>query len=157
MAKKVILAEVPVIFRNFEGREERQDGRIVNNAGARNFSVIVPEDIVDELLEEGYHLGILKPREEGDLPRHYLKVNVSYRFKEPLILRYAGMDETPLHEDTVANLDYEDVLWADVVAGPSPRRDGDGYSAYLQELRIHIEESPFAEKYAAYGAVAQTC
>ena len=154
MARKdLIIEDAEILFRNFEGREERHDGRIMNSEGSRNFHVIVPEEIVDQLIEDGWNVKPLKPREEGDPERHEIKVNVSYRYRDPDIRMYAGRRETHLTQDSVANLDYADILSADLVIHPSEylKDDGStGLSGYLTELRVRVQESPFAEKYADY-------
>lgn len=151
--KDLIIEDAEILFRNFEGREERHDGRIMNSEGSRNFHVIVPEEIVDQLIEDGWNVKALNPREEGDPERHEIKVNVSYRYRDPDIRMYAGRRETHLTQDSVANLDYADILSADLVIHPSEylKDDGStGLSGYLTELRVRVQESPFAEKYADY-------
>lgn len=149
----LIIEDAELLFKNFEGREERYEGRIMNSQGSRNFHVIVPEDIVEDLLDAGWNVKILKPRDEGDTPRHMIKVNVSYRFREPEIHMYSGRKDTLLHEDTVANLDYADIMQADVVIHPSEYTKDDGsvgLSGYCTELRVVVQESHFADKYASY-------
>lgn len=151
--RDLIIEDAELLFKNFEGREDRHEGRVMNTLGARNFHVIVPEDIVDNLIADGWNVKILQPREEGDEPRHMVKVNVSYRYREPDIRMYAGKVETIMHEDSVASLDYADIISADLVVHPSEYTKDDGsigLSGYCTELRVTVQESPFAEKYAGY-------
>lgn len=153
----LIIEDAQLMFKNFKGEEKRYEGRIMNAAGARNFNVVVPEEIVQDLIDDGWNVKIQAPREEGDEVKHTIKVNVSYKFREPDIRMYTegrnGTIETILHEDTVATLDDVRILKADIVIHPSeyPKDDGTtGLSGYCQELRVvaQVQESPFDEKYA---------
>lgn len=151
--RDLIIEDAVLMFTNFEGREERHEGRVMNAKGARNFHVIVPEDIVEQLIDDGWNVKILAPREEGDEARHMVKVNVSYRFREPDIRVYTNDREYIYHEDQVANLDYADIISADVIIHPSEYTKDDGtigLSGYCTELRVVIESSPFDKKYADY-------
>lgn len=156
MAKRedLIIENAELKFLNFEGREDRnpKTGKIMNSEGKRNFHVVVPEELVDTLTKDGWNVKELA-HEEGEPAVHTVKVNVSYRYREPVILKYEGRREIRLSEESVATLDYEDVISADLIIHPSEylKDDGStGLSGYLTELRIKVKGSPFAEKYADY-------
>ena len=126
----LIIEDAQLMFKNFKGEEKRYEGRIMNAAGARNFNVVVPEEIVDQLVDDGWNVKIQAPREDGDPVRHTVKVNISYKFREPDIRMYTegrnGLEETCLHEDTVATLDDVRIVKADVVIHPSLYTKDDG-------------------------------
>lgn len=147
----VIMEDARILFKNFEGREERKDGQIVNGAGNQNFSVELPHDLAQQMIEDGWRVGILKPSEEGGEPGYYLKVNLSYRYEDPTVLMYTKSKgvETPLDRFSVAKLDKLPIVTADVMFTPWRKDENSPISGYLKELRVLIEDSPFEEKWAS--------
>ena len=108
------ILEIPnahIFYRNFSGVEKKY-----NPAGNRNFCVEIPEDaMVDNtplyqvLLEEGWNVRLMPPRNEGDAPMHYIQVNVSYKNYPPNIWMIAGRRKTRLDEGSVDSLDYAEI------------------------------------------------
>lgn len=147
--ENLVIEDARLIFKNFTGREERSrtDGRVVNMEGTKKFGVIVPEDIVDQLVEDGWNVKILAPREEGDEPAHYLSVNISDRFFTPKITMYTKRNSVDLNMETCGQIDYADIISADVVLEPASQP---GRNPYLRDLRVVIQESRLDEKYADY-------
>jgi hypothetical protein len=64
----VLMEGVRIIFRNFAGKEGQY-----NREGDRNFGVILPDDVAQQMLADGWNVKYLKPREErcrgGERPR----------------------------------------------------------------------------------------
>lgn len=147
VGNKLYIEDAEIMFRNFSGREQtsQSTGRVVNNEGNRNVSVLIPEDIAEEMAEAGWNIKIRPPKDEGDEPSHYMKVNISYRYQEPDIRTYVNRVETHVHEDTIGLLDDASIVSADVCVS-KPKEVG--RNGYLQELRLVIEPRPFDEKYA---------
>lgn len=147
------ILEIPnahIFYRNFSGVEKKY-----NPAGNRNFCVEIPEDeMVDDvplyqvLLEEGWNVRLMPPRNEGDAPMHYIQVNVSYKNVPPNIWLIAGRRKTRLDEGSVDSLDYAEIKTVDLVINPYNWEPG-RVKAYLKTMYIEIVQDAFADKWAA--------
>ena len=74
MVKNNITIEgVRIIFRNFSGKEST-----FNPAGRRNFCCLLDNDISEQLINDGWNVKYLKPRDEEDSPQAYIPVAVSF-------------------------------------------------------------------------------
>lgn len=147
---KLIIEDAQLLFgqyMNFTGR-----GSQYNREGDRNFNVIIDNsDIANELKAIGWNVKIRQPRDKEDDVLHYLKVNVSYRFRGPQIFLHIGKNVSELTEETVGLLDNADILSCDLVINPShwERPDGSsGISAYLDTMHVVARGDYFADKYA---------
>lgn len=149
MDKKFLdIENARLIFRNFAG-----EGTKYNRQGARNFCVVIEdENLVNALREEGWNVKVLRPREEGDEPTYYLKVNVNFGgARPPKVTLISGKVRTELTEETIASLDYADISNIDLTIAPYHYElaSGEtGISGYLKTMWVTIEQDPFASKYA---------
>lgn len=142
---KLVIENGRLIYRNFRGEQSQ-----FNHEGDRNFCVFIDNpDQANLLSEEGWNVKIRKARDE-DVVSHYIKVNVSYRFRAPRIFLHAGNTVTEITEETVALLDDADILACDLTINPShwERGDDHGISAYLDSMHVVIQPDYFADKYA---------
>ncbi len=144
---KIVIEGVPLLFRNFEGRETE-----FNALGNRNFCVPLEEKVADELRRDGWNIKLLKPRDEGDEPRPYIQVAVGFKIRPPRMVMINSISKrrTVLDEDTCQLLDWADILMADVILR---RRDwsmrgNSGVKAYLQTLYAIIDEDYLDLKYS---------
>lgn len=141
----VILEDVRLIFRNFEGKEGQY-----NRAGDRNFGVILDDNQANELERSGWNVKYLKAREEDDVPQPWIQVSVSYKNRPPLIVMITSRGRSELHEDQIEIMDWVDVAHVDLYLNPySWAVSGKtGIKAYLKSAYITIDEDPLQLKYA---------
>lgn len=142
----ILLDDCRIIFRNFKGVEGP-----FNREGDRNFAVILEDDkIVKMLIEDGWNVKYLKPREEGDEPTPYLQVSVNFKKKPPRIFMVTSRNRTKLGEDEVEILDDADIIKTDLIICPYHWNvsGNTGIKAYLQSLFVTIEEDALERRYA---------
>lgn len=143
-----------IIHKNFQGRPSKY-----NRKGDRNFSVVIPNDEVTQLLLEqenkygkSWNVHIKAPKEDGEEPFRYLPVKVSFAGRGPRIYLRSGRARRPLSEDTIGILDEIDIDHVDLDIRPY---DGDGAglngpfrSAYLSAMEVYQNVDRFEARYA---------
>ena len=135
-------------FKNFSGEKRK-----FNADGRRNFHIKLESGIADQLINDGWNVKVLAPREEGDEPVYHLKVEVSYKNFPPKIYLIAGRKKTLLNEDTVGTLDTAEITNADIIISPyhwvidNQAGHSEGIKAYVDTMYVTIKEDCFAGKY----------
>lgn len=146
----IIIEDGQVMFKNFAGRETDY-----NAEGKRNFCVVIDDPkAVDDLTAAGWNIRpARKTFDEGEPVKYVLKVNISYKYRGPKIFRKIGTaPNAPMFEvfeDTIADLDQDYILSADMTIAPSKwaRNGKEGTSGYLQNMYATIETDAFYDKY----------
>ena len=137
-----------LIFKNFSGREGP-----MNRAGERNFCVILDPETAAQMVDDGWNVRSLNPKEEGDEPTPYIQVSVGYKIRPPRITLITSAGRTQLDESTVDVLDYANMKLVDLIARASywEVNGKTGIKAYLQTMFVTIEEDDLERKYAVVG------
>lgn len=150
MAKKppasVTFENAQLIFRNFEGKEGQY-----NRKGDRNFAIIIPtEELAQQMLQDGWNVKYLNPREEGDDPTPYLQIAVNFQNKPPKIITITSSTRTVLNEETVELLDWAEFSNVDLIfnAYEWEVNGKKGIKAYLKSMYAVLEEDELDLKYA---------
>jgi hypothetical protein len=156
MAKKKVervieIENAELLWRNFRG-----EVGTYNKNGQRSVNIIIPTDMADPLIRDGWNVRQLPPRDEGDDPLFHLQVKVSYGQIPPRIITIGSrtQNQTLLTDQTVGALDYADIESVDVVIRPynwevNGKR---GVAAYLKTMYVVLSEDSFAHKYQGVGS-----
>lgn len=145
----VTIENARLIFRNFQGK--RTD---FNDEGKRNFGVLLPDDLAEQLKNDGWNVKYLKPREDD--PEQYrqpwLPVRVKFNPYPPIVVLINSKGKKRLDEETVDQLDWSIIKYCDLIIRPYnyPAIKGRpaGVSAYLKAIYVTISEDELAERYA---------
>ena len=142
---RIAFEDVRLGFRNFSGKEGK-----FNPAGRRNFCIFIPPERLEDILEDGWNVKFLKPRDENEEPVPYIQVAVNFDNYPPQIILISSSGKTFLDEESVDILDWAEIECADViVTGYDWEVNGSsGRKAYLKAIYVTLVEDEFASKYA---------
>lgn len=140
------VTDAHITFRNFTG-----EARQYNQAGNRNFNLILTPDMAETFADAGFRVRERKRRDPDDEQQFLMQVNVSYKFRAPRVVVIHGKKKTELNEDTISELDYADIEYIDLTIRPYhwTMPDGrTGIKAYLNSMYVTLAVDPFEDKYS---------
>lgn len=155
-----------ILFRNFSGEQGQY-----NQAGARNFCVIIPDELVDDLLVDGWNIRWLKPRDAEEKDKPYLQVKVAFDNIPPKIFLVTRLhpkegDEnqaktklTQLDEEMIKILDYAEIENVDLIIRPYNWNVSgkSGVKAYVKSMYVTIVQDDLESKYVDVPDSAIQC
>ena len=146
-SKTFMIEDARLIFRNFKGAEGEY-----NRKGERSFGIILPDDLANDLLRDGWNVKYLREREEEEGATPFISVSVRFDVFPPRVILLTSTTRTNLDEASVEVLDWADIKMADLICrGHHWDVNGkQGIKAYLQSLFVTIEEDPLERKYAIH-------
>ena len=130
-------------FRNFSGAVSE-----FNKAGVRKFSILLPDEVAQEMEEIGWYIRHRPSRNEEDGTMNILDIEASYDTKDgrfqPPIVKVISWDgaETLLKEETIGVLDHMDIEDATVEIRPYnwEVNGKSGCKAYLQQMDVYARK-----------------
>ena len=144
-----------ILWPNVAGRGDR-----FNKQGDRNFNLVIPDqEIANALMNDtnefgkGWNVKIKPPREDGDAPFMFMKVNVKFNNRGPNVYLVVGnpgdrnAKQIALNEDTIGMLDEIDIISCDMDIRPYDGEMANGQpfrTAYLSALRVYQRVDRFA-------------
>ena len=130
-------------------------------ATTRTCAIVIPDpEQVKDLMKRGIEVHDTKPGKNDDPdnyePMYFVNAILAYRDKlgnelrpPKVVLITDDDEEVQLHEDDVGCLDKMRIEYIRVLLNPSPKRNGNGYTLYINVLyaKQDLSEDPFAELY----------
>lgn len=149
ITSNITIEDAKLIFRNFSGKKTD-----FNKEGNRNFCVVLSDDLAEKLEADGWKVKYRKPREDDpeQYRTPYLYVKVQFGMYPPKVVLVTSRGKKLLDEESIGQLDWSRIQYADVQIRPYnyPAIQGRpaGVSAYLKSLYVTIIEDQLDSKYA---------
>lgn len=153
VTNNITLQDARILFRNFAGKEGK-----FNPAGRRNFCVLLDTELAEKLIEDGWRVRWLQPKEDGDEPQAYMQVSVAFGQIPPKIVLISSRGKKVLTEDEVGILDWAEIANVDMIIRPyNWEVSGNvGVKAYVKSLYVTIAEDDLEKKYRDVPDSAQS-
>lgn len=152
-SEKVMIKDTRFIFHtNFRGLETE-----FNKNGYKEFNIVLPEDIGRDLIDRGWNVKILPPREEGDEELMHLPVRINFDSAYPprvWLINAENGKRTMLDDETIGQLDFlsrDEIERVNIVVNPRTwsLRGNSGIKAYCNSMQVYFLPDPFEAEYEA--------
>ena len=150
----ITIQDAKLIFKNFQGKETQY-----NNAGNRNFGVLLDDELAEQLEKDGWKVRYRNPKEDDpdQYQQPWLSVKVKFGLYPPIVVLITSKGKKKLDEETIDQLDWSIIQTCDLIIKPyhypaiigknkEVIRPG-GISAYLKAIYVTIYEDELALKY----------
>lgn len=141
---QIVFENAHIFWRNFAGKEGK-----FNPAGRRNFCLEVPDEVAEQMREDGWNIKTIPPRDEDGAPLNYIQVAVTFGQYPPKVWLISGKSKTLLDEEAIASLDYAEIQNVDLAIRPYTWevRGDKGIKAYLKKLYVTVVQDDLDMKY----------
>ena len=124
---------------NFRGLGSR-----FNAEGNRNFDLIIPDEMAEEMRADGWN--IKQTRGSDEYPaEYYTNVNISWAKFPPSVNFITSRGETAVDESVIGQLDTAEIERMDIAINLSYRKKDDGSTGikgYVQTMDVWLYEDP---------------
>lgn len=137
-----------ILFKNFGGKPTK-----FTPAGQRSFCIALDAETAEDLIDQGWNVKELPPRDGYSEPLRYLKVKVNYgKVKDPVIRIKVGKTVMDLGPDEVYELDSAQLTDIIIKVRPYQWELGgkSGVAAYLDKFGATQVLDEFDSYYAKY-------
>ena len=124
-----------LLFRNFACKDNGQ-----YKASYPNFNAVVTEDCASRLADEGYNVKEYEDR-DGNI-MYKIKINCRFDNIPPKVYKVCGNRKIRLDEDTIADLDRDEIVGLDMTLSRSS-----GGATYLSTGYFTIDEDEIDKLY----------
>lgn len=141
----LVIMNARLVFRNFAGKEG-----MYNREGDRSFCILLDDQLATSMMDDGWNIKTLKPREDDLTVQPYVQVSVGYKGRPPKVVLITSKGRTTLTEDEVEILDWVDIGNVDLIVRPYNWvvNGKSGVKAYLKSIFLTVEETQLDLKYA---------
>lgn len=141
----LVMEDARVVFRNFAGAEG-----MYNREGDRNFCVLLEEELAADMMQDGWNIKRLKPRDDNPVGTAYIQVSVGFKGRPPRMVMITSKGRVELGEDECVLLDWADILTVDLIIRPYHWNVNGrtGVKAYLKSIFVIINEDYLELKYS---------
>jgi len=116
-----------------------------NKEGKKSVSVYIPDELLDVMIRDGWHINYTDPNDEGETPRAFINCKINFGKRPPRIIMVTKEKMIPLTDKSVGMLDDAEIINLDVTLVGNPWERG--ISCYLQKAYVTIQEDELDKKY----------
>lgn len=152
----VTIEGAQLVLKNFSGKPSDY-----NAEGDRNVGIILPDDLAQVMMQDGWPVKQFRSREEGEEGSFWIPASVKYRNRlgemvnrpPRIVMRTPtkrGINRTDLGEQDVEILDFANIKVADIIIRPYEYvvQGRPGVKAYVQSLFATVELDELELKYS---------
>lgn len=139
--------DVRLAWPNLRGLPDDMDRK----GGVRKTAIVLPPEVGQRMLEDGWNVKYKPPLEDGGDPLYYIRAKASWDFAAPKIWLVANGRRTLLDEETVGEIDTAKIETVDVILSPYNWINEDnevGVTAYIKTMYVTISLDELEQKYA---------